>query len=82
LAAGSNRETLALAKLADSLIEISASGEEKLLMVCRSCQAENVTEFGAEIRIHFPAHQGLDEPIPEARGLFRLRLHKFYASRN
>jgi hypothetical protein len=24
-------------------------------MACRSCQAENVTEFGAEINIHFPA---------------------------
>lgn len=31
-------------------------------MVCRSCQAENVTEFGAEINIHFPAQEGLDEP--------------------
>ena len=31
-------------------------------MVCRSCQAENVTAFGAEINIHFPAQEGLDEP--------------------
>ena len=31
-------------------------------MVCRSCQAGNVTEFGAEINIHFPAPEGLDEP--------------------
>ena len=31
-------------------------------MVCRLCQAENVTEFGAEINIHFPAQEGLDEP--------------------
>ena len=31
-------------------------------MACRSCQAENVTEFGAEINIHFPASEGLDEP--------------------
>jgi len=30
-------------------------------MVCRSCQAENVTEFGAEINIHFPAQKGPDE---------------------
>ena len=31
-------------------------------MVCRSCQAENVTEFGAGINIHFPGLEGLDEP--------------------
>ena len=31
-------------------------------MVCRLCQAENVTEFGAEINIHFPAQEGLDKP--------------------
>jgi hypothetical protein len=31
-------------------------------MACRSCQAENVKEFGAEINIHFPAPEGLDEP--------------------
>ena len=31
-------------------------------MVCRSCQAENVTEFGAEINIHFPGLEGLDKP--------------------
>jgi hypothetical protein len=31
-------------------------------MACRSCQAENVTEFGAEISIHFPAPERLDEP--------------------
>ena len=31
-------------------------------MVCRSCQAENATEFDAEIDIHFPAQQGLDKP--------------------
>jgi hypothetical protein len=31
-------------------------------MVCRSCQAENVREFGAEINIHFPALVRLDEP--------------------
>ena len=31
-------------------------------MVCRSCQAENVAKFGAEINIHFPAQKGLDEP--------------------
>jgi hypothetical protein len=31
-------------------------------MVCRSCRAENVTEFGAEINIHSPAQEGLDEP--------------------
>ena len=31
-------------------------------MVCRSCQTENVTEFGAEINIHFPAQEGLDKP--------------------
>ena len=31
-------------------------------MACRSCQAENVTEFGAEINIHFPAREGLDKP--------------------
>ena len=52
-------------------------------MVCRSCQAENVTEFGAEINIHFPAPEGLDEPLvlvfSKLRGLFRLRLYKFYA---
>jgi hypothetical protein len=52
-----------LAKLPDNIIEISASGEEgNYLMVCRSCQAKNVTEFGAEINIHFPAPEGLDEP--------------------
>jgi hypothetical protein len=31
-------------------------------MVCKSCQVENVKEFGAEINIHFPAPEGLDEP--------------------
>jgi len=31
-------------------------------MVCRSCQAENVTEFGAEINIHFSGPEGLYEP--------------------
>src|SRR4029077_12496376 len=31
-------------------------------MVCRLCQAENETEVGAEINIHFPAQMGLDEP--------------------
>jgi hypothetical protein len=31
-------------------------------MVCKSCQAGNVTEFGAEINIHFPFPEGLDEP--------------------
>ena len=40
-------------------------------MVCRSCQAENVREFGAEINIHFPALERLDEPpvllFPKAR---------------
>ena len=32
-------------------------------MVCRSCQAENVREFGAEINIHFPARPGLGSPL-------------------
>jgi hypothetical protein len=31
-------------------------------MACRSCQTENVTEFGAEISIHFPAGEGVDKP--------------------
>jgi hypothetical protein len=31
-------------------------------MACRSCQAENVTEFGTGICIHFPPPEGLDEP--------------------
>jgi hypothetical protein len=31
-------------------------------MACRSCQAENVTEFAAEINIHYPAQEGLDKP--------------------
>jgi hypothetical protein len=31
-------------------------------MVCRLCQVENVTEFGAEINIHFPGQEGLDQP--------------------
>ena len=31
-------------------------------MVCKSCQVENVKEFGAEINIHFPAPECLDEP--------------------
>ena len=31
-------------------------------MVCKSCQVENVKEFGSEINIHFPAPEGLDEP--------------------
>jgi hypothetical protein len=31
-------------------------------MACRSCQAENVTEFAAEVNIHFPAQEGLDKP--------------------
>ncbi len=31
-------------------------------MVCRACQVENVKEFGAEINIHFPAPEGLEEP--------------------
>ena len=31
-------------------------------MACRSCQAENVTEFGAEINVHFPAREGVDKP--------------------
>jgi|HubBroStandDraft_6_1064221.scaffolds.fasta_scaffold02803_8 hypothetical protein len=52
-------------------------------MVCRSCQAENVTAFGAEINIHFPAQEDSGRApcvgVPEARGLFRLRLYKLYA---
>jgi hypothetical protein len=31
-------------------------------MACRSCQAENVTKFGAEINIHVPAPEGLYAP--------------------
>ena len=31
-------------------------------MVCRLCQAENVTEFAAEVNIHFPAKEGLGKP--------------------
>jgi hypothetical protein len=31
-------------------------------MACRWCQAETVTEFGAEINIHFSAQEGLDKP--------------------
>jgi hypothetical protein len=31
-------------------------------MVCKSCQVENVKEFGSEINIHFPTPEGLDEP--------------------
>jgi hypothetical protein len=53
-------------------------------MACRS-QAENVTEFSAEINIHFPAKESNGQAhrvgVPEARGLLRLRLYKFYASR-
>jgi len=31
-------------------------------MACRSCQAENVTEFGAEINIHFPPRRVWTSP--------------------
>ncbi len=48
--------------IADRILDVSASGVGKLLMVCRSCQAKNVKEFSAEINIHFPAQEGLDKP--------------------
>jgi hypothetical protein len=31
-------------------------------MACRSCGAEDQTEFGAEINIHFPGLRNLDKP--------------------
>jgi hypothetical protein len=43
--------------------QFAAGSGGKLLMVCRSCQAENVREFGKEINIHFPARPGLGSPL-------------------
>jgi hypothetical protein len=31
-------------------------------MACRSCRAENQTEFDAEVNIHFPGRKSLDKP--------------------
>jgi hypothetical protein len=32
-------------------------------MSCKSCQSQNLRNFGAEIAIHFPGLTGLDKPI-------------------